>query len=205
LPSTRSSSLSDADRDPSAGPSRRARVITAAIALVALVAIVAVTVAVVASNDKEPAAQLEGVAQPNSAKVGEVAPDFELETLDGGTVRLSDFRGKPVVVNFWASWCNPCRQEFPLFRSALADARGKFALVGVDAGDLRSDARRFAREERATWPNGFDGDGTVARGYGVDPLPQTFFIRPDGTIASHVIRELNRAELDRELKKVGAT
>jgi cytochrome c biogenesis protein CcmG/thiol:disulfide interchange protein DsbE len=170
-----------------------------------VVAIVAVTVAVVASSDDEPATQLKGVAQANSAKVGEVAPDFELETLDGGTVRLSDFRGKPVVVNFWASWCNPCRQEFPLFRSALADARGEFALVGIDTGDLRGDARRFAREERATWPNGFDAGNSVARGYGVDPLPQTFFIRRDGTIASHVIRELNRAELERELKKIGVT
>jgi hypothetical protein len=90
-----------------------------------------------------------------------------------------------------------------MFRSALADAHGKFALVGVDAGDLRGDARSFAHEERATWPNGFDADGTVARGYGVDPLPQTFFIRPDGTIASHVIRQLDRTELDRELKTIG--
>src|SRR5262249_4596807 len=152
-----------------ARPSRRARVIAAVVALVVVVAVVAVTVVVIASNDTEPPPQLKGVAQANSAKVGEVAPDFELETLDGGTVRLSDFRGRPVVVNFWASWCNPCRQEFPMFRSALADTHGRFALVGVDAGDLRGDARNFAREERATWPNGFDADGTVARGYGVDP------------------------------------
>jgi len=172
---------------------------------VVVVAIAAVTIAVVASNDDEPSPQLKGVAQANSAKVGDVAPDFELETLDGGKVRLADLRGRPVVVNFWASWCTPCRQEFPLFKSALAQARGKFALVGVDTGDLRGDARRFAREERASWPNGFDADGTVARGYGVDPLPQTFFVRPDGTIASHVIRQLNRAELDRELKQIGVT
>jgi len=175
------------------------------VAVVVVVAVVAVTVAVIASNDKEPSPQLKGVAQANSAKVGEVAPDFELETVDGSTVRLSDFRGRPVVVNFWASWCNPCRQEFPMFRSALADKRGKFALVGVDTGDLRGDARQFAREERATWPNGFDADGTVARGYGVDPLPQTFFVRKDGTVASHVIRQLNRTELDHELKKIGVT
>jgi cytochrome c biogenesis protein CcmG/thiol:disulfide interchange protein DsbE len=163
-----------------------------------------VTAIVVArSSDEQPAPGLEEVAEANSAKVGQVAPDFELETLDGRTVRLSDYRGRPVVLNFWASWCTPCRKEFPMFRDTVAAKDGAFAMVGVDTGDLRGDARQFAREQRANWPNGFDSDSTVARGYGVDPLPQTFFIRADGTIAAHVIRGITRSELDRELKKIG--
>ena len=175
------------------------------VAVVVVVAVVAITVAVIASNDNEPSPQLKGVAQANSAKVGEVAPDFELETVDGSTVRLSDFRGRPVVVNFWASWCNPCRQEFPMFRSALADKRGKFALVGVEP--VRPRGALLARELSCVTAqiSCVDADGTVARGYGVDPLPQTFFVRKDGTVASHVIRQLNRAELDHELKKIGVT
>jgi peroxiredoxin len=163
-----------------------------------------VTAIVVArSSDEKPAPGLEDVAEANSAKVGQVAPDFELETIDGGTVRLSDYRGRPVVLNFWASWCTPCRDEFPIFRDTLAAKDGAFAMVGVDTGDLRGDARQFARDQRANWPNGFDSDSTVARGYGVDPLPQTFFIRSDGTIAAHVIRGITRSELDRELTKIG--
>jgi cytochrome c biogenesis protein CcmG/thiol:disulfide interchange protein DsbE len=158
---------------------------------------------VVRSSDGEPAPGLEGVAEANSAKVGQVAPDFAIETLGGGTVRLSDYRGRPVVLNFWASWCTPCRKEFPMVRETVADKDGAFAMLGVDTGDLRGDARQFAREQHAVWPNGFDAGNAVARGYGVDPLPQTFFIRADGTIAAHVIRGLTRPELDRELKKIG--
>jgi len=130
------------------------------------------------------------VVSPGVAEVGDPAPDFELTTLDGDTVRLSDFRGTPVVLNFWASWCTPCRAEFPLLRDRDADADGEFALVGVDTGDIRADGRRFASEQRARWPNGFDVDGSVAKGYGVIGLPQTFFIRADGTIAARVPAEL---------------
>ena len=143
--------------------------------------------------------------EANSAKVGERAPDFAIAGVDGGTVRLSEFRGKPVVLNFWASWCTPCRKEFPLFRTTLAEKGDQFQVVGVDTGDLRGDAKSFAEEQKAEWPIGFDADGSVARGYGVDPLPQTFFIRADGTIASHVIRGLTKAEFKRELAKIGVT
>ena len=172
------------------------------IALV-VVAVVAVTTVVVATgNDDEPSGSHK-VPDANSAKVGEQAPDFAIDGLDGGTVHLSDFRGKPVVLNFWASWCTPCRKEFPLFRSTLAANGGAYDMVGVDTGDLRGDAKQFAEEQHANWPIGFDANGGVARGYGIDPLPQTFFIRSDGTIASHVIRGLTKAEFKRELAKIG--
>jgi cytochrome c biogenesis protein CcmG/thiol:disulfide interchange protein DsbE len=202
LPSTPSSSPSEvADAPP---PSRRARLVVAIVALVVVVAVVAVTVALVTGDDGgSSGVGLAPGAASNSAGVGEPAPDFTLTGLDGGTVRLSDYRGTPVVLNFWASWCTPCRKEFPLFRETLAANRGKFAMVGVSTGDLRRDAEQFAAEEHADWSNGFDADNSVARGYGVDPLPQTFFIRADGTVASHVVRELNRAELERELRKIG--
>jgi cytochrome c biogenesis protein CcmG/thiol:disulfide interchange protein DsbE len=174
------------------------------IVIVVVGVVAAVTaVAVTSGGNASPGAGLFGVADANSAEVGKPAPDFAIAGLDGGVVRLSDFRGKPVVLNFWASWCNPCRREFPLFRSTLAAKHGAFDVVGVDTGDLRGDARSFAEQQQADWPNGFDAGGSVARGYGVDPLPQTFFIRADGTVASHVIRGLSRAELDRELAKIG--
>ena len=171
-------------------------------AVVGIVA--AVTVVVVSRHDSSPGKGLTEVAQPNAAKVGQAAPDFAIAGLDGATVHLADYRGKAVVLNFWESWCHPCRQEFPLFRSALASGKHDFVMVGVDTGDLRGDARRFARQQHAEWPNGFDAGGTVARGYGVDGLPQTFFIRADGVIASRVFRGLTRTELDHELDRLDA-
>lgn len=169
-----------------------------------LLVVAGVTVIVVVHHaEQTPGPGLEEVAVANSAKVGETAPDFELPALGGGRVELSDFRGRPVVLNFWASWCTPCRQEFPLFRSTLAATNGQFTMLGVDTGDLRGDARRFAEQQRAEWLNGFDANSTVARGYGVDPLPQTFFIDADGKIVAHFIRALERTELDRQLQKLG--
>jgi cytochrome c biogenesis protein CcmG/thiol:disulfide interchange protein DsbE len=137
-----------------------------------------------------------------SAKVGEQAPNFSLRTLDGGRVELSDFRGKPVVLNFWASWCTPCRDEFPLLRKEVA-SRQDVALVGVNAQDLvESDGRSFVKEQRASWPNGFDQHGAVQRGYGVTGLPETFFIDADGIIRSHVILGLTPKVLDEQLVKI---
>jgi cytochrome c biogenesis protein CcmG/thiol:disulfide interchange protein DsbE len=178
--------------------------VVALIAVVVVVVIGVVTVVVVSgSSDETSGSGPHKVPAVNSAKVGALAPDFAIQGIDGGTVRLSDFRGKPVVLNFWASWCNPCRKEFPLFRSMLASNGGTYQMVGVDTGDLRGDAQRFAEQQHATWPIGFDAGDLVARGYGVDPLPQTFFITSDGIIVSHVIRGLNKAELTRELAKIG--
>ncbi len=176
------------------------------VALLVVVVVAAVTVVIVSGSDDSSSQEgLAPGAEANSARVGEPAPDFTLPGIDGGTVRLSDYRGTPLVLNFWASWCAPCRKEFPLFRETLAAKDGQFQLVGVSTGDLRGDAKRFAVDQRADWPNGFDADNSVARGYGVDPLPQTFFIRADGTVASHVVRALDRAELNRELRKIGVT
>jgi len=116
-------------------------------------------------------------------RTGDPAPDFTLKTFDGKSVRLSDFAGKPVVLNFWASYCIPCRDEFPLFRQALADQPGDFVVLGVDAKDIESDARAFAKDEKATWPIVVDADNDVAKAYGIGAVPQTFFIKRNGTVA----------------------
>jgi cytochrome c biogenesis protein CcmG, thiol:disulfide interchange protein DsbE len=129
------------------------------------------------------------------AEVGDLAPDFELATLDGGSVRLSELRGTPVVLNFWASWCTPCREEFPVLRAAHRAADGEYAVVGVDTDDIRSDATDFAVEQRARWPNGFDADGEVAKRYGVIAKPQTFVIDGDGVITARLLREVDAESL----------
>ncbi len=162
-----------------------------------------ITAAVIASSGDSGSAD---APRANSAGVGKPAPDFELTTLDGKTVKLSDYKGTPVVLNFWASWCTPCRKEFPEFRTALADAKGKWALVGVNTQDnIESDGRSFAKEQQATWPNGFDADGAVALGYGVKELPQTFFIDKLGIVRAHLYGGLSADDLQEQLQKLGAT
>jgi peroxiredoxin len=204
LPSTPSSAPSDTPpqeaSDPAPGRSRRARWILAGIAVVVVVAIGVVTWVVVAGSDDGDSPEV--VPEVLSAKVGERAPNFSLPTLDGGHVELSDYRGKPVVLNFWASWCTPCREEFPLLRDRVG-ADADVALIGVNTQDfVESDGREFAKDQHADWPNGFDRNEAVRRGYGVTRLPGTFFIDADGVIRSHVIRGLTEKVLDAQLAKI---
>lgn len=145
-----------------------------------------VVAALTESDDGNPgSAPSAQVSVGGRAEVGDQAPDFELPALDGnGTVRLSDFRGRPVILNFWASYCNPCRDEFPLFKQALRDhADEDLAVVGVAFEDIPSDSRAFVRKTGAGWPNGIDERGSVGKkDYGIRALPQTFFIDADGKI-----------------------
>jgi cytochrome c biogenesis protein CcmG, thiol:disulfide interchange protein DsbE len=144
----------------------------------------AVTWVVVADSDDGTSSTVvpAGVSD-GGPRVGDTAPDFSLKTFGGKTVSLSDYAGKPVVLNFWASYCHPCREEFPLFREQLAEHPGEFVVLGVDTKDIDSDAKQFAKDEKATWPIVVDAGGDVAKAYGVAALPQTFFIKPNGKVA----------------------
>ena len=122
-----------------------------------------------------------------AAEVGAVAPDFELETLDGGRFRLSDWRGHAVVLNFWASWCGPCRREVPaLVRAQDGHADAGLIIAGVNIEESRGPARDFSDEFGINYLLPMDFSGDVFRAYGgggpAGP-PRTFFIDPDGTVA----------------------
>ncbi|MSO47252.1 MAG: TlpA family protein disulfide reductase [Thermoleophilia bacterium] len=108
-----------------------------------------------------------------------IAPDFTLMLLDReGTVTLSALRGRVVVVNFWASWCDPCKDEAPLIEDLwLTEARPNgVAIVGVDTQDLSEDARVFAETYSLTYPLVHDDGGEVARRWGVNAFPETFVL-----------------------------
>jgi cytochrome c biogenesis protein CcmG, thiol:disulfide interchange protein DsbE len=146
-------------------------------------------------------------AKPSTAvqtyPAGTPAPALRLPGLDGAQVDLAALRGRPVVVNFWATWCEPCVREFPLLRRAAADHRGqRLVVVGVLAGDRAAAARGFVRRHRATWPVGLDPDAATAARWGAVGLPHSWFVRPDGTLASHQLGELTRASLDRQLAEI---
>lgn len=125
-----------------------------------------------------------------SPREGFLAPDFTLETLDGGTIALSELRGRPVVLNLWASWCPPCRAEMPALQAAyrLDGPNGLVVLaVNTTFQDREADAAAFVEEFGLTFPIALDRDGVVSRQYLLRALPSTYFIGPDGVIDRVVI------------------
>ncbi len=119
-----------------------------------------------------------------SPEVGAFAPDFSLTSLDGEQVRLSDYRGKPVILNFWATWCPPCRAEMPALEEIWQQyGEGGVVVLGVDQGESPQLVTQFAREEiPVTFPILLDIDQSIGDGYWVRSLPSTFFIDTDGVI-----------------------
>jgi cytochrome c biogenesis protein CcmG/thiol:disulfide interchange protein DsbE len=176
------------------------------IAVVVVAIVGAVTFVVIDDNSttsSTSAVQETGKASIDGvATVGEQAPDFQLRTLDGKTVRLSDFAGTPVVVNFWASYCHPCREEFPMFRKSLAQHGNDFVLLGIDYRDIASDARKFAKDKHATWPILKDPDNALALAYGVRAVPQTFFIDRAGKISQRYYAQVPDDLFEQELAKI---
>ena len=133
-------------------------------------------------------------------RIGTVAPDFALVDLDGDPVRLADLRGRPVIVNFWASWCAPCVEEFPLLREAAeTHAADGLALVGIVYQDRSEAARDFMARFGAEWPAVMDPGGAVAARYGIYGPPETFFIDRSGVITARQIGGLSASDLERKL------
>ncbi|MGI8479892.1 MAG: TlpA family protein disulfide reductase [Gaiellaceae bacterium] len=138
------------------------------------------------------------------------APDFTLERLDReGELTLSSLRGKAVVLNVWASWCLPCKEEAPFLEQVWRQHRGRgLVMVGLDAKDFRKDARRFVRRFDLTFPIVYDGPGDVATDrYGVTGFPETFVLDREGRVVDVFVGAINsdkdrtrlRAALNRAL------
>jgi cytochrome c biogenesis protein CcmG, thiol:disulfide interchange protein DsbE len=128
------------------------------------------------------------------------APDFSLPRLDGkGPLRLHPLRGKAVVLNFWASWCTPCKQEAPLLVAAAKRYRSTgLVVVGVDAQDFRSDARRFAQRYGITYSIVHDDGTSTLSHYDVTGFPETWFVDRSGRlVGEHVKGPLSREQLVR--------
>jgi cytochrome c biogenesis protein CcmG/thiol:disulfide interchange protein DsbE len=135
--------------------------------------------------------------------VGKPAPTVDLQALDGSRVSLAALRGRPVIVNFWASWCIPCKAEFPLFVTARAAHRTDgLEILGVIHDDSADAARSFMRAEGATWPALIDHGDAVARAYGVNALPISFYVDRGGLVRAVSYGPPPSGALDDQLSKI---
>lgn len=132
------------------------------------------------------------------------APQFTLPRLDGdGSVSLAAFHGKVVLLNFWASWCIPCKREAGVMEAAWRRWRGKgVVFLGVDAQDFSSDATRFVRAHGVTYLNLHDGAGGASAQYGVTGFPETWFVDRRGKlVVDHVSGPVGAGRIDRDLRR----
>ena len=130
-------------------------------------------------------------------RVGKPAPSFSMPLLGGGEFRTEDHRGSPMIINFWASWCPPCRQESPGFERVWQRYRDRgIQVVGVDIQDSEEDALAYVREFGLSFPNGRDTDGKITIEYGVIGLPVTFFVSSDGVVEGRWVGALPEDRLE---------
>ncbi len=119
--------------------------------------------------------------------VGGPAPQFELETIQGQTIKLSDFKGEFVVLNFWATWCVPCSQEMPEFQRAhQLSGDSKINIIAVNLGEPKKRVVKFTQDYNLSFPVLLDGFGNTSEKYKVRSLPVTYFISPDGIIREEI-------------------
>jgi len=141
-------------------------------------------------------------ALPPAPAVGHPAPDFTLITAAGETFKLSELRGTPVVLNFWATWCPPCRSEMPELQAASQRLAGQVAIVGVDQAETPAQVQTFASQSGITYPIPLDQNADASRLYRVRSLPTTFFIDRSGTIRQMQIGPVTEATLAQLLKTI---
>ena len=142
--------------------------------------------------------------------IGSVAPDFTLPALSGGRSVSLDALGRdrhrPVVLNFFASWCVPCRQETPLLASVARSQQRRHSniqFIGVDVADVPSSAVAFVQQAGVDYPVAVDANLKVTAGrYGLNAEPQTFFIDSSGHVVAHKLGALDRSELESDLQQV---
>ncbi len=135
--------------------------------------------------------------------VGDPAPDFSYTLPDGSVHKLSDYRGKKILINFWATWCPPCKAEMPDIQEAANRFKDEDFMVLALSQDMQPQLiEPFAREKQLTIPLIPDPQGEIASKYGARGLPTSFFVHPDGTISSGVVGMLDIDSIEQHLDKM---
>ena len=152
-------------------------------------------------------AERNATGEPPAPEVGRAAPDFVLRTPDGGELRFSDLRGRPVLVNFWASWCTPCRQEMPeIVRAYNARKDDGLVVVAVDLQENAGQVLDFAGDFGMTFPIVIDRTGEVGEtwriGGPVEGIPSSYFVDARGVVQARVFGPLRPDTLQENLAKI---
>jgi cytochrome c biogenesis protein CcmG/thiol:disulfide interchange protein DsbE len=182
---------------------RRAKLILQAAAVLVVVLLVALLGWKVAEQEEGRglSAALERGERPHP-------PPLTFETLDGDeTISLADYRGKAVVLNFWASWCQPCKKEAPMLQETWERYRDEgLVVLGIDAQDFRQDARRFVERYELTYPIAYDGNGKSLGRFGNTGFPETWFVGRDGRlVGEHIIGEFDEEQLEENVQAALST
>jgi cytochrome c biogenesis protein CcmG/thiol:disulfide interchange protein DsbE len=136
------------------------------------------------------------VSLPTGPRVGDVAPDFSLPATDGTTVRLSDLRGSPVLLNFWATWCSPCRKELPVLQAAYQPDTDDLVVLGINMRESPDKVATFAADLDLELPLLLDQEGQVSDAYQVRGLPLSLFVDRDGLIVARHVGPLDQVTMD---------
>lgn len=172
-------------------------------------ALVWVVISTVQERGREREAAVTELGQvmkaPVAAGVGSTAPPFRLITLENQTLTLDDFRGRPVAVSFFASWCDSCKEELPLVKELAARGGVKgYSVLGVAMRDRQEDLTRFVQAEGISFPSAVDVDSHVARAFRVIAPPATIFIDSQGVIRHIVMGPLTPEQAQEGLERAGA-
>lgn len=144
-----------------------------------------------------------GATVASVPEVGRPAPDFTASDLDGRPVRLSDLRGKPVLINFWATWCPPCREEMPQIEAFYRRHRDQVEVLGVGVGETAEQVRAFLKDNPYSWRFVVDPDLKVADRYRVFGIPVSYFIDKDGIIRGFYMGAMDAEQIRAFARQAG--
>lgn len=143
------------------------------------------------------------VKDPHAVKVGKEAPNFSLEQLNGPPIALSDLRGKGVVLNFWGSWCEPCKKEMPDLQQQYEAYKDKgLIVIGINIGESPVAVEPFVKQFGLTFPILLDRQSQITKLYRIGPIPSTYFIDADGKVKEIFIGPLNENSISEKVANI---
>ncbi len=146
---------------------------------------------------------LTACSPPAPARLGSPAPDFALPSLDGPSVRLADFKGRPVLINFWATWCVPCREEMPLMQEVYEQYRERgLVILAINMEEDAQTVRRWVDQGGFTFTFVLDSEGEQVKRYNVTAAPTSYFVGRDGVIRDLKLGALTRSDMQGKVEKL---